>query len=123
MEKQGPVVQVDPKENPTPNAGGRVHDEISDQWLLAMRDLGLDDDDRSRILSMKCGYFDCSQHDHIAVSWGGVPRDPGVSYLHERLSPQGFVPVNTVPPSQRKPDSALPFGRQITSRFSEMLLG
>lgn len=123
MDKQGPVVQIDPRENPTPNAGGRAPDVISEQWLEAMHELGLDDDSTSKMLRTKSAYFKGTQHDHIEVLWSGVPRDPGVGYLWERLKPQGFVPVNNVPPSGRKPDAALPFARQIVSSFTDLLLG
>ncbi len=92
-------------------------------FLNALGLLGLEDDTRCRLLGQCQSFFHGTQHDHHGTDWNAVPRDPGVGYLHERLQPQGFVPVNSVPHMSRKPDAPVPLARQVVSRFTEMLLG
>lgn len=94
-----------------------------DQYLNAMRVLGLENDERCAMLAHCQSFFLGTQHDHAALDWNAIPRDPGVGYLHERLKPQGFVPVNSSLYSHRKPDAPVPLSRQVVSRFTEMLLG
>ncbi len=78
---------------------------------------------RAKTLKMCETFYTGTHHDHLAHGWDGSSRDPGVGYLHERLRPQGFVPVSSIPYGVRKPDTHVPLGRQITNRFSELLLG
>lgn len=92
-------------------------------FLNAMRVLGLEDNDRCMMLKQCSSFYEGTQHDHHGSDWTGIPRDPGVGYMHERLRPQGFVPVNSVPHAYRKPDAPVPLGRQVVSRFTEMLTG
>jgi len=92
-------------------------------YLSAMAVLDLESDPRCRALTQCYGFFEGSQHDHHGSDWNGLPRDPGVGYMQERLKPQGFVPVNSTPHAYRKPDAPVPLARQVTSRFTEMLLG
>lgn len=95
---------------------------LSKQFVGAMKILGLDDDARAQQLGTCQAFYDGTQHDHSSLNWDGVPRDPGVGYLRERLKPQGFVPAN-VGMMKKKPDVPVPLCRQIVSRFTEMLLG
>lgn len=93
------------------------------QFLRAASVLGLDKNPRCQMLAHRYAFYEGTQHDHQPLTWDGLPRDPGVGYLWERLRPQGFVPVNAAPYAQRKPDAPVPLARQIVSRFTEMLLG
>lgn len=79
--------------------------------------------ERGKLLAQYRQFFECRQHDHQASTWDGMPRDPGVGYMRERLRPSGFVPTNAIPYGRRKPSASVPLGRQIVSRFTEMLLG
>ena len=88
-----------------------------------VRVMGIRETERAKRLAQCRAFFDGSQHDHLGRQWDGSSRDPGVGYLHERLKPQGFVPVQAIPYGMRKPDTGMPLPRQITNRFSEMLLG
>lgn len=92
-------------------------------YLSAMSVLDLESDSRCAGLNQCFSFFEGTQHDHHGSDWNGLPRDPGVGYMHERLKPQGFVPVNSTPQAYRKPDAPVPLARQVTSRFTEMLLG
>ncbi len=49
---------------------------------------------RAKTLKMCETFYTGTHHDHLAHGWDGSSRDPGVGYLHERLRPQGFVPVS-----------------------------
>jgi hypothetical protein len=88
-----------------------------------MKVLNLHKTSRYRVLRHHMSFYQGSQHDHLARRWDGGYRDPGVGYLHERLRPQGFVPVQSIPYGIRKPDTGIPLARQITNRFTEILLG
>jgi hypothetical protein len=102
---------------------GAMGAPLVSQYLQAMRVLGLEHDDRCAMLGHCQSFFHGTQHDHAGLDWDSMPRDPGVGYLHERLRPQGFVPVNSSMYIDRKPDAPVPLCRQIVSRFTEMLLG
>ncbi len=106
----------------TSDDNARAGAPLTQQFVGAMKILGLDNDPRCQGLAFCQAFYDGTQHDHAGSSWDGVPRDPGVGYLRERLKPQGFVPVNSAMIS-KKPDAPVPLARQITSRFTEMLLG
>jgi len=93
------------------------------QFIEAMHVLGLENDPRCRLLAHCQSFYAGTQHDHHGMNWDAIPRDPGVGYLHERLAPQGFVPVNSMGYGHRKPDAPVPLARQVVSRFTEMLLG
>jgi hypothetical protein len=97
--------------------------QISQQFIGAMRILGLDKDERCQRLRACMAFYDGAQHDHAPFSWDGGPREPGVNYMLERMRAQGFVGANAAPAGQRKPDAPAPLARQVVSRFSEMLLG
>ncbi|PCJ22415.1 MAG: hypothetical protein COA94_09110, partial [Rickettsiales bacterium] len=88
-----------------------------------VRVMGIRSTARARRLMQCRAFYVGSHHDHLSRRWDGSARDPGVGYLHERLKPQGFVPVQSIPYGQRKPDTGMPLARQIINRFSEMLLG
>lgn len=78
---------------------------------------------RAKYLNALCSFVEGRQHDHLRVQWDGRPRDPGVGYLWERMEPQGFVPTNAAPYGDRKPNASYPLPRQVTMRFTELLLG
>lgn len=78
---------------------------------------------RAIMLRAKTAFVENTQHDHKEVNWDGIPRDPGVGYLRERMRPQGFVPANAAPYGHRKPDAGVPLPCQITRSFTDMLLG
>ena len=89
-----------------------------------MRVWNLPDTARARTLKSMMAFVDGTQHDHYGADWAGRPRDPGVGYLHERMRPQGFVASpSAVGMGDRKPNAEYPIGRQVTRRFTEMLLG
>jgi len=98
-------------------------DSPHEKYITTMGVLGVQETARAAQLEHYASFCAGTQHDHHTASWDGVPRDPGIGYLHERLRPQGFVPVNSVPQTARRPDSSVPLARQIVSRFTEMLLG
>jgi len=103
---------------------GLLHQRLVEQWVYGMRVLNLAHDERCRHLKHCQAFYDGSQHDHLGLTWNGVPRDPGVGYMWERLQPQGFVPVNSsMWIEARKPDAPVPLARQVISRFTELLLG
>ncbi len=103
---------------------GSLNQSLVEQWVYGMRVIGLTSDKRCQGLAQCQSFFDGTQHDHLGQTWNGVPRDPGVGYMWERLQPQGFVPVNSsMWLDARKPDAPVPMARQVVSRFTEMLLG
>lgn len=85
--------------------------------------LDLPNTKRAKYLRALASFCRGSQHDHLRLGWDGVPRDPGVGYLWERLRPQGFVPTNALPYGDRKPDAAYPLPRQVRNKFTELLVG
>lgn len=88
-----------------------------------MRVWALPNTRRARELCCAMAFVEGTQHDHLASDWDGRPRDPGVGYLRERMDPQGFVSVQSaVAMPGRKPNAHLPIARQVTMRFTEMLL-
>lgn len=93
---------------------------MSDFKVTVMK---LQDTPRGTELRNRRAFFECTHHDHHSARWDGSHRDPGVGYMHERLRPQGFVPTNSISHGMRKPDTHVPLGRQVVSRFTEMLLG
>lgn len=95
----------------------------SSEQIPRMYVLELPKTKRARYLRAMTSFVEGTQHDHHQTRWDGIPRDPGVSYLWERMNPQGFVPTNAVPYGDRKPDTAYPIGRQVTMRFTELLMG
>jgi hypothetical protein len=106
---------VSPDAQPTAGA--------SRDFLKALPVLGLDENERCNALRHLQRFARGVQHDHQGAAWDGAPRDPGVGYLHERLRPQGYVPVSSaqIPLNSRCPDTPVPLGRQIVSRFTEMI--
>ncbi len=105
---------------------GAQNQLLVEQWVYAMRILNITGDTRNKTLTHYHSFFTGTQHSHHEMTWNGVPRDPGVGYMWERLNPQGFVPVNSsmwLDAPYRKPDAALPLAKQIVSRFTEILLG
>lgn len=78
---------------------------------------------RSAELRGKQAYLRQTQHDHRNLSWDGVPRDPGVGYMRERLQPSGFVVSNGAPYANRRPSCPYPIGRQVIRAFTDMVFG
>lgn len=80
---------------------------------------------RARKLRMLNSFVNGTQHDHHGHSFAGSPREPGVGYLWERMKPHGFIPANaaSTAANDRKPDCSYPLARQVTMRFTELLLG
>jgi hypothetical protein len=68
-------------------------------------------------------YYEGTHHDHHTNTWEGAAREPGLSYLQERMMPSGFVPVNSIPYGRRRPNVQAAVVRQVVNRFTEMLLG
>lgn len=68
-------------------------------------------------------YYEGTHHDHQPATWEGAAREPGLSYLQERMQPSGFVPVNSIPYGRRRPSVQGAVVRQVVNRFTEMLLG
>lgn len=97
--------------------------EMSGDLVRKLTVLNIQETPRAKKLQQHHAFYQCSQHDHLNRDWNGGYRDPGVGYLHERLRPQGFVPVQSIPSASKKPDTAYPLSKQITNKFSEMLLG
>ena len=89
-----------------------------------MRVWNLPETSRARTLRSMLAFVGGTQHDHHTADWTGRPRDVGVGYLQERMRPQGFVASpSAVVMGDRKPNAEYPIGRQVTRRFTEMLLG
>lgn len=85
--------------------------------------LNLPETYRAKKLRALRSFVEGTQHDHMMARWDGSPRDPGVGYLWARMKPQGFVPTNAAPYGMRKPNVSYPLPRQVTMRFTELLLG
>lgn len=92
--------------------------------------LRLPDSGWAKALSHRWRFFEGTQHDHQQFGWNGQSRDPGQSYMAERMGREGFLamPSSTggmALPSvaARKPDSAIPCSVQIVRAFSDMLFG
>lgn len=79
--------------------------------------------DRAKTLRWKSSFCEGRQHDHKDTAWTGKPRQPGMTWLRERLVPLGFQTTSEVPYEDRRPSTPIPMARQVTARFTDMLLG
>jgi hypothetical protein len=78
--------------------------------------------DRSKLLRWRSSFCEGQQHDHCHVTWSGKARYPGVSYFKERLVPLGFQSTTEVSYEDRRPSCPIPLARQVTNRFTDMLM-
>lgn len=86
----------------------------------------LPDTARAQSLCVLASFYNLNQHDHMKARWSGAAKDPGVGYLRDRMEPQGFTPTNaavSAPWTHRRPDCPHGLPKQVTKRFSDMLLG
>lgn len=83
----------------------------------------IQDTPRAKELRTRLDFVEGKQHDHKQVAWSGKSRQPGIGYLAERLLPLGFQPMSETPYEDRRPSSPIPMARQVTARFTDMLLG
>ena len=78
---------------------------------------------RAQALRWKTSFCEGRQHDHKDTSWTGKSRQPGTNWLRERLVPLGYQATSEVPYEDRRPSTPIPMARQVTSRFTDMLMG
>lgn len=78
---------------------------------------------RAQTLRWKSSFCDGRQHDHKDTSWTGKSRQPGMTWLRERLVPLGYQATSEVPYEDRRPSTPIPMARQVTARFTDMLMG
>ncbi len=84
--------------------------------------LHLPSTDRAKMLHGRHSFYCGRQHAHLSVNFDGSPCRPGTTYLESRLTGGSLSNLAAISTGPRKPDTPHGLPRQITERFTDLLL-